>query len=237
MTVLANPTTGPRIVPYLETRSAFDFLPNGHPAFRVTQPFSYKHDGIDLGNFNCGDAVLASIAGTVTHRIDSYGALIAEVHSGTAYVGYGHLSRYGAPAGSYVSAGMTIGYVGDTGLDRGGCHLHFSFYEHGMPVDPFPLLEQNQALTARPVGDLVNFREGPGTAASPAKIYAYTQNGRIYRAGTGKDLGAVGTYRRAKHSVKGFRHGIGKYPDQWLPVWLNGGWRHIARPLALVRGV
>ncbi len=235
---LRNPTQGPRIVPFGVTRTASDVLPNGRPSFRVTQRFGDTdkyfggiHGAIDLGNYNCGDVLLASVAGTVRNLKDRYGALIVEIiESSGAKVGYGHLSRYGRVSGSWVTVGGIIGYVGDTGLG-GICHCHFYRRDSANRlVDPWPLLAQNTApatLRARLNGDGINVR----TNASMGPIYATSIGGRIRRSLDNVDLGAVTSYYAARAVVRGSWHGIGPYPDQWVPIYIGGYYRYVARPL------
>src|SRR5260221_5126393 len=57
-------------------------------------------------------------------------------HSGTYSTGYLHMSRFahGIRAGSHVSQGQTIGYVGSTGLATGP-HLCYRFWRNGVQVD------------------------------------------------------------------------------------------------------
>lgn len=152
VSVLRNPTSGPRIVPFGVTRTSRDVLANGRPAFRVTQRyadidkyFGGIHAALDIGNYNCGDIMLAAHAGTVSNKRDIYGALIVEVRASDGSVtGYGHLSGYAKAHGAYVAARTVIGYVGSTGLGA-ICHCHFYHIDaNGRKRDPWPMLEQNQ---------------------------------------------------------------------------------------------
>lgn len=153
---LRNPTQGPRVVPFATMRTASDKLPNGRPAFRVTQRFWDRdrylggyHNAIDLGNYYCGDALLASHSGWVRNLKDIYGALIVEiVESNGNHTGYGHLSRFARAGGQWVNPGNVIGYVGATGLG-GVCHVHYYRRQSGRLVDPWPLLDQNQKKSTR----------------------------------------------------------------------------------------
>lgn len=231
MVTLANPTTGPRIVPYLATRLPSDVLPNGHPAFRVTQPFRTGHEAIDIGNFYCGDPILAPIAGTIHNRVDTRGAIICEVHSPYGIFGVGHLQKVAKPGGTVVKPGDVIGYVGSTGLSVGGCHAHMSWTVGFRNYDPWPLFVWNTEVRAKINGNGINIRESPGAEVA-APIFATTINGRIIRASNGKDLGSLSYFRKARHSVYGAYHGIQPYPDRWTPIWLSGAWRAVARPLA-----
>lgn len=58
-------------------------------------------------------------------------------HNGTYETGYLHMSRIapGVRAGSRVSQGQIIGYVGSTGLATGP-HLCYRFWVNGVPADP-----------------------------------------------------------------------------------------------------
>ena len=52
---------------------------------------------------------------------------------------YAHLSKVLVSSGDSVSAGETIGYVGDTG-NADGAHLHFEVRQSGQTVDPRPFI-------------------------------------------------------------------------------------------------
>jgi hypothetical protein len=237
---LKNPSQAPRIVPYGTNRLASDKLPNGRWAFRVTQRFADidkyfggKHGALDLGNYECGDKMLASVSGRVANKRDSYGALIVEIReSSGAVVGYGHLSKFAVANGAWVNAGAVIGYVGATGLG-GVCHVHY--YRRnasGVLVDPWPLLEQNAIKRqARFNGNGTNIRNGPGQVGGAlASIWGSTKGGRVIRK-DGKDFGALSTYRTARGPTYGATHGIGNHPKSWTPMYINGAYRSVAYPL------
>ena len=79
-----------------------------------------------------GDGVIVT-AGTV----GGYGNMIDIRHSNGMVSRYGHMSRFarGIHAGTHVTMGETIGYVGMTGWATGP-HLHFEIREHGVAHDP-----------------------------------------------------------------------------------------------------
>lgn len=155
MATFYNPVQGPRIVPYLQERRATDRLPNGRPAFRVTQRFNTATDAffpgrphlaMDIGNFYCGDKLLAMRAGLAEYIFDTSGALGIQVTHGSGWkTQLWHISRWRVPNHSKVRKGQWIADVGSTGLDIGGCHCHVVVLDPmGRPHDPWPTLIQNQ---------------------------------------------------------------------------------------------
>jgi murein DD-endopeptidase MepM/ murein hydrolase activator NlpD len=152
--VFHNPVGGTRIVPFGQPRKPSDVLHNGHPAFRVTQSFLHYdalfrvtiHGALDLGNFYCGDTVKAALGGWCQRLRDPNGALGVRVNHSNGYkTEYWHLSRITVKEGQQVVAGKQVGKIGSTGLNIGGCHLHFRVIDPtGRGIDPWPLLNQNQ---------------------------------------------------------------------------------------------
>ena len=148
--IFRKPVGGPRIVPFGVARQQRDVLSNGHPAFRVTQSFNHFdaifrnriHGAMDIGNFYCGDRVVAMGPGTVTRLRDPNGALGVRVSHPNGYkTEVWHLSRYKATDGSQTKAGNVLGYVGSSGLDIGGCHVHVVVIKpDGQITDPWPLI-------------------------------------------------------------------------------------------------
>jgi murein DD-endopeptidase MepM/ murein hydrolase activator NlpD len=116
----------------------------------VTSPFGWRthpiygyrslHDGIDFGA-SCGTPIRAVADGTVLEEYfqTAWGNRIIIDHGFHHGVGLAtisnHLSSYAVSAGSRVSRGQVVGYVGNTGWST-GCHLHFTVLQNGAAVDP-----------------------------------------------------------------------------------------------------
>jgi len=105
-----------------------------HPIFHTVR----MHTGIDIGadygsEVGSGGAGVVVIAG----RASGYGNAVVIDHGGGIATLYGHLSRFGVRVGQKVTAGLTIGAVGNTGNSTGP-HLHFEVRVRGVPVDPKP---------------------------------------------------------------------------------------------------
>ncbi len=105
-------------------------------SYRLTQGFSAKHPGIDLG-MPVGTPIYATDAGTIsvadaTGYNGGYGKTIKISHAGGFSSRYGHLSRIvsGLSVGDAVKKGELIGYSGNTGRSTGP-HLHFEYRAPG----------------------------------------------------------------------------------------------------------
>ena len=98
------------------------------------------HAGVDFP-VGCGVPVGATHSGRVIARTFNSGAgnkiiLSHGIHNGRLITSsYHHLEGYAQPVGAQVSAGTTVGYVGNTGSST-GCHLHFEIHEDGNAVNP-----------------------------------------------------------------------------------------------------
>jgi len=101
------------------------------------------HKGTDMFAAR-GTPVIAVGAGSLSLKTNSLGGIVAYLRTGSAMYYYAHLDGYapGISSGSQVSAGTTIGYVGNTGNAIGASpHLHFQIHPGGgSPVNPFPTL-------------------------------------------------------------------------------------------------
>lgn len=98
--------------------------------------FTRMHKGLDIGA-PYGSPIYAVIDGTVAFaaRTAGYGNFVKLVHGGGLATGYGHMSRIAVAAGSHVSRGQVIGYVGSTGMSTGP-HLHWEVWKNGNAVNP-----------------------------------------------------------------------------------------------------
>ena len=118
--------------------------------FGATGAWARYHTGIDF-SAGMGTTVRAPRAGVVTTagsgRASGWaGTYVAIKHSDGTHSLYAHLSAVEVSVGDEVSAGQTIGRVGQTGRAFGP-HLHFEIYPAGVEpgdvynaVDPWPWL-------------------------------------------------------------------------------------------------
>ncbi len=128
--------------------------------FPVAEPFSYcdswhaprfnpsyhLHQGCDIFALR-GTPALACVNGAILRLSNGesggIGVTIQDKSGNTYY--YGHLDGYalGVYEGMPVSAGQTIGYVGDTGNAKGTPpHVHFEIHPGGgSAINPFPILK------------------------------------------------------------------------------------------------
>lgn len=105
-----------------------------HPILRIARP----HYGVDYAAPR-GTPVEALGEGRVTEAgwKGGYGRFISIRHNSVYTTTYAHLSAYAKnlKAGSHVSQGEVIGFVGSSGLATGP-HLDFRVYRNGSPIDP-----------------------------------------------------------------------------------------------------
>ncbi len=117
---------------------------------RVSSPFGPRwgrfHYGVDLANSE-GTPIRSSQSGRVLARVTGcnpssswgcgggFGNYIVIDHGGGYATVYAHLASVGVSTGQNVSAGQTIGRVGNSGNSYGP-HLHFEFYDQGVRRNP-----------------------------------------------------------------------------------------------------
>jgi murein DD-endopeptidase MepM/ murein hydrolase activator NlpD len=108
-----------------------------HPILRIARP----HFGVDYSAPK-GTPVVSLGDGRVGELgyKGGYGKFVSIRHNSVYTTTYAHLSGYakGLKAGSHVSQGEVIGFVGSTGLSTGP-HLDFRVYRNGAPTDPLKL--------------------------------------------------------------------------------------------------
>ena len=104
----------------------------------------HSYNAVDIAN-SCGTPIYAAAAGIVSEAVSTgtcrscnrgYGLYILIEHFNDTKTRYAHLSRLAVNAGSYVSQGQLIGYMGNSGKVYGvtGCHLHFEVYGARNPL-------------------------------------------------------------------------------------------------------
>ena len=151
--------------------------------------FTRMHQGVDFGASE-GTPVMAADDGVVTDAgpAGGYGNMIRIRHAGGWQTGYAHLAAFasGISAGTRVTRGELIAFVGHTGLATGP-HLHFEVSLDGVKLDPMAtqvagggthvffrwagLLGQSRAIdlayrrTVPQLPDVHRLGRDPGTAA------------------------------------------------------------------------
>ena len=118
--------------------------------YHDTADRGYYHSGVDIAG-PMGSTIVAADSGTVVATYSgcvhnwgkngdcgcggSYGNYVMIDHGNGKMTIYGHLSSVAVGAGSIVSKGTTIGYMGSTGHSTGP-HLHFECRLNGDTYDP-----------------------------------------------------------------------------------------------------
>ena len=110
----------------------------------VTSGFGVRwgrmHEGVDIAA-PLGTPVVAVAGGTVTEIgwHEGFGNLVVIDHGGGLETYYAHNSSFAVSAGTTVTRGQPISYVGTTGHSTGP-HVHLEVHVNGVPVDPLGYL-------------------------------------------------------------------------------------------------
>jgi murein DD-endopeptidase MepM/ murein hydrolase activator NlpD len=104
---------------------------------RITQYFTWRHSGVDIGA-PLGSPIYAAEAGVVVEARwnGGYGRMVLLRHDSGLLTRYGHATKLLVSAGERVTRGQTIALVGSTGRSTGP-HLHFEVVSGGRRVNPF----------------------------------------------------------------------------------------------------
>ncbi|MGY6532191.1 peptidoglycan DD-metalloendopeptidase family protein [Glycocaulis sp.] len=157
-----------------------------HPIRRTNRP----HNGTDFAA-PTGTPIYAAGNGTI-ERADwfgSFGNYIRIRHANGYQTVYAHLNGFarGIRAGTRVTQGQTIGYVGTTGASTGP-HLHYEVHLNGRPLNPMSLdlptgrrLESNELNLFRAERDrIIALRDQSPAAISETEpmLVAQRRDGR-----------------------------------------------------------
>ncbi|MFA5133322.1 MAG: peptidoglycan DD-metalloendopeptidase family protein [Patescibacteria group bacterium] len=111
------------------------------PSHRVTQYFSWKHPGLDVG-LPTGSNIVAAEAGTVLYSGwgTGYGYEVLIDHGNGLRTRYAHASRLSVKKGDQVERGQVIALSGNTGWSTGP-HLHFEVYSGSTRQNPLSYIK------------------------------------------------------------------------------------------------
>lgn len=141
-TTLVLPGASLRTVPVVSRSSGFKWPIQGS----LTSSYGWRihpmtgqqafHDGLDIAA-GSGTPIGAAAGGTVKYAgwLGGYGRLVIIDHGDGLETRYAHMSSINVSKGQVVSAGHTIGYVGQTG-DATGPHVHFEIRKNGRTLNP-----------------------------------------------------------------------------------------------------
>ncbi len=125
-----QPVEGRLSTPYGFTRYINGALSGRHNAIDLAAP-----EGTEIKATNSGKIVLAE-------ELYLTGNTIYMDHGMGLFSQYAHLSKLLVQSGDRVEAGQVIGLVGSTGFSTGP-HLHFTFWIHNVPTNPFHFFESS----------------------------------------------------------------------------------------------
>lgn len=144
----------PVVADQLYLTSGFDFRIRSNGVRR-------DHNGIDIIG---GSQIVAAMGGNVEKAgwQGGYGYAVKIDHGNGIYTLYGHLKAGSilVSDGQHVDPGDPLGTMGNTG-DSEGIHLHFEYWEGGVPVNPFPIL-QERGINLSWTADAYPRNEKPG---------------------------------------------------------------------------
>jgi murein DD-endopeptidase MepM/ murein hydrolase activator NlpD len=115
---------------------------------RVSRPYTSSHRGIDF-TAPLGHGVYAALDGRVSRseRGRALGNFVVIDHGNGVETVYGHNSANLVRVGDTVLRGQIIARVGNTGHSTGP-HVHFEVRLDGRQVNPLPMLNDTEAISA-----------------------------------------------------------------------------------------
>lgn len=166
------------LTPINGARLSSHFGRRRHPILGYTR----NHNGTDFAAPR-GTPVFAAGNGVVerANRYGSFGNYVRIRHANGYETAYAHLNGFarGIRAGSQVTQGQVIAYVGTTGRSTGP-HLHYEVHHNGRPVNPMTLdLPTGRQLTDAEIplfeaerDRILAVRDAAGLAAEPQPLVA-----------------------------------------------------------------
>ena len=154
-----------------------------HPILRTSRP----HNGTDFAAPR-GTPIMAAGNGVVerANRFGSFGNYLRIRHANGYKTAYAHLNGFasGIRAGTRVTQGQIVAYVGTTGRSTGP-HLHYEVHHHGTPINPMSLdLPTGRQLSEEEMADFIAARDeiravrdaAPAASTEPSRVLTAQNN-------------------------------------------------------------
>lgn len=108
---------------------------------RITQYYSWRHQGLDIAN-KTGTPLYAAESGTVERSgwNNGYGYNVVINHGGGLKTLYAHASKLHVKAGDEVNRGDIVADMGSTGWSTGP-HIHFEVISNGVKQNPLNYIQ------------------------------------------------------------------------------------------------
>lgn len=108
---------------------------------RITQYYSWRHQGLDIAN-KTGTPLYAAESGTVERSgwNNGYGYNVVVNHGGGLKTLYAHASKLHVKAGDEVNRGDILADMGSTGWSTGP-HIHFEVISNGVKQNPLNYIQ------------------------------------------------------------------------------------------------
>lgn len=157
----------------------------------ITQYYSNDHQSIDLGWHNtpnekiysCESGVVSAIYDDVTFG----GGLTLEINYDKGFKSvFKHLSDVLVSVGDNVGMYQHVAYMGSSGWDCGGPHLHLTIYKDGIRVNPVEYLYvyENQEVSEKDKNNVLYYVPEPEPAPTP--VQELNIGDKVKIVGTGK---------------------------------------------------
>jgi murein DD-endopeptidase MepM/ murein hydrolase activator NlpD/SH3-like domain-containing protein len=133
-----------------------------------------RHEGVDIFAPR-GTPALASVNGTITrvgaNKLGGNFAFLTDNSRGISLY-YAHLDRWNVTQGQRVSAGDTVGFVGNTGNAQTiAPHLHFGLYSPGdSAINPLPFIRLGRGPAKQPVLPVSRLGDSVRVSASSSVV-------------------------------------------------------------------
>ena len=156
----------------------------------ITQFYSQKHQSLDLGWHNTPKEKIYSCSKgkviNIYEDVEFGGGLTLEIKYANGFISvFKHLSSIIVKLNEEVEAYQHVAFMGDSGWDCRGAHLHLTIYKDGVRVNPLEYLYvyDNQEVGEKDKDKVLYYHEEPTPTPEPKKLNI---GDKVKIIGTGK---------------------------------------------------